>query len=1124
MKCPVCAAAVRPGLRFCESCGARLEKACAGCGATGLPGARFCGVCGAPFADSEPEANSGKAAPARSVEEGERRQLTVMFVDLVGSTGLSGSLDPEQWRDILRAYQGVCAEAITRFGGKIQQYAGDGVFAYFGYPVAYDDAARRAVHAGHALLAGVQGLASTTHAQYSVDLQARVGLHTGLVVVGEMGAGETRESGAIVGETPNIASRVQSLARAGTLALSAATQRLVEPTIRLRSLGRHALKGVAEPLELFEALEDAAERVAPAESGRAAPLVGRDLELNHLLERWSKAKTGDGHAVLLSGEGGIGKSRLLAELRERVAPDGRAWRALRCSPFHQNSALQPMIDLIERGLATVPDEHAPDRLGKLERLLRPDGLDDPATVSLLAALIGAGTGDRDAAPELPPVERKKRTMAAILSWLAADARRQPLVMVVEDLHWVDASTRELLGLVLEQLASLPVLAVFTFRPEFVPAWAPHSRVTTLPLGRLVREDIESLAQATTGGRPLPEALLDEIVARTDGVPLFVEELCKALLAAGVVIERNGRLELARALKGTEIPATLRDSLTARLDRLGGAKAVAQLAAVLGRDFGYPLLRAVSDAPDPDLDAQLAVLTRAEILLQRGLPPNAHYVFKHALIQEAAYETLLKSSRLQHHRRVAETYLARFADEARANPEVVAHHFSRAGMPPEAIEHWQKAGELAESRSGYAEAIGHFMNALEHLALLPQSSDRDLRELSLRVKLGPALAALKGMGNAEMGGNYARACEISEGAGDNPERFMALWGDWIYKGSTGQLERAASRADELVGLSQRLGDADLVLQAHHSRWTTFQLLGRAAIARADTQQGIRLYDRQRHHHHAHIYGGHDPGVCGRGTGAISAWLTGHPDEAGRLAEDAIALGRDLGHPFSLAVGMWFASYTFMFRGDAARCGTIADEMFDLSRRHTLKQTLTIAPICSGWAHVDMGEAGSGLKLLEQGLEAFRSLGQRGFLPHLLCVCADAHIRAAGNARAFELLTEALDISEQTKQGFFRPEMLRLQADVALALGRMDAPAARYQLEAAMALAREQAAVALEWRAACSLARLLEKNGELPKARELLQARYDAFSEGLDTRDLRAGKELLEELSRQAGQPTRSPQGE
>ena len=1109
MRCPVCAAAVQPALRFCESCGARLEKACGGCGATSPLGARFCGVCGAPFAGSGPRV---KAASARSAEEGERRQLTVMFVDLVGSTGLSGSLDPEQWRDILRAYQGVCAEAITRFGGKIQQYAGDGVFAYFGYPVAYDDTARRAVHAGRALLAGVHGLASMTRAQYGIDLQARVGLHTGLVVVGEMGAGETRESGAIVGETPNVAARVQSLARPGTLALSAATQRLVEPTIRLRSLGRQALKGVTEPLEIFEALEDADERIPLAESGRAAPLVGRGLELNHLLERWSQAKLGDGRAVLLSGEGGIGKSRLLAELRERVAPDGRAWRALRCSPFHQNSALQPIIDLIERGLATIADDHAPDRLGKLERLLRPHGLDDPATVPLFAALIGASTGGPDAGPELSPVERKKRTMAAILSWLAADAHRQPLVIVVEDLHWVDASTCEFLGLMLEQLAGMPVLAMFTFRPEFVPVWAPNSRVTTLSLGRLGREEIESLAQATAGGRPLPKPLLDEIVARTDGVPLFVEELCKELIARGIVIERDSSLEMAGPVMGTEIPSTLRDSLIARLDRLRNAKRVAQLASVLGRDFGYPLLRAVSDLPDAELDTQLAVLTGAGILLQRGLPPRAHYLFKHALIQEAAYDTLLKSNRLQHHRRVAETYLAGFADEAHTSPEVVAHHFSRAGMPAEAIEHWQMAGELAESRSGYTEAIGHFNSALELLALLPRSAERDRTELSVRVKLGSPLHAAMGLGSADAGSNYARACEISEGAGDSPQRFMALWGDWLYKGSTGDLEHAAIRADDLVALGDRLGDADLLLQARHSRWATLLALGRVAIARADTQQGIRLYDRQLHHHHARLFGGHDPGVCARGTGAMSAWLTGHPDEASRLAEDAVALGRDLGHPFSQALGMWFASYTFMYRGDGARCRSIADEMLELSRRHDFKQMLALAAICSAWTRVDSGETGAGLELIEQGLADYRSLGQSTWLPHMLCVCADARIRAGDQARALELLGEALEVSEHTKQGFLRPEMLRLQAEAALALRRTDAPAARSQFEAAMALAREQSAAALEWRAACSLARLLEKNGELPKARELLQAGYGAFSEGYGTRDLRAGRQLLEELSR------------
>lgn len=1034
-----------------------------------------------------------------------------MFVDLVGSTGLSGRLDPEQWRDILRAYQGVCAEAIARFGGRIQQYAGDGVFAYFGYPVAYDDAARRAVHAGHALLAGVHGLASTIRAQHSVDLQARVGLHTGLVVVGEMGAGETRESGAIVGETPNVAARVQAAAQPGTLVLSAATRRLVERHVRLRALGPHVLKGVAEALELFEATEEAAGRTPDSAPLRATPLVGRELELRTLLERWETARSGEGHVVLVSGEGGIGKSRLLAALHERVAPDGAAWRALRCSPFYQNSALQPMIELIGRGLATVPDEAAGDRLGKLDRHLQPYGLSDPPTLALFASLLGIDASGL-AVPELPPDQRKKATLAAMVAWLEADAQRQPLVLVVEDLHWIDASTRELLGLILEQIVTLPVLAVFTFRPEFIPAWALHSHVSTLPLGRLMRAEAEALALATTGGRPLPGPLLEEIVARTDGVPLFLEELCKALLAAEVVIERDGRLELARELKGTEIPATLRDSLMTRLDRLGGAKVVAQLASVLGRDFGYPLLRAASDLSDAELDAQLAVLTRAEILLQRGLPPRAHYLFKHALIQEAAYDTLLRSSRQQHHRRVAETYLSKFPDESRATPEVVAHHFTRAGMPPQAIEHWQKAGELAVSRSGYAEGIAHCSAALELLELLPPSTERVHKELDVRLKLGPALLALKGLGAAEVGTNYTRACEIAESLGDRSERFMAMWGDWIFKTVSGRIEHAASRAQDLVSLSTRLGDTALVLQAHHSRWTNYLLLGNAAISRADALEGIRLYDPIAHHHHKHIFGGHDPGVCARCTGAASCWQSGHADEARRFAEDGIALARELAHPFSMAVGFWSAAAVFLFRGDYAPCRAIADETIELSRRHGFRQHEGYGLVISGAVRVEAGETAFGLKMLDEGIEICRGLAQRGFVPHFLHMAAVSRARVGDSTKALELASQALEMSAETKQGYFRPDMLRLQAELALGLGQMDVRAARAQLEAAIELAREQSALALEWRAACALAPLLADNGELAKARELLQARYGAFSEGLDTRDLRTGKELLDELSR------------
>ena len=1124
MKCSTCQRDNDAGAKFCEECGTKLLKVCLACGIELNPVARFCPACGVRIPTTQSETSPSPSSPAEPVSlpvdhcspfpaslDGERRQLTVMFVDLVGATSLSGRLDPEALREILRAYQSICAESIQRFGGHVQQYAGDGVFAYFGYPAAFDDAARRTVLAGLALLAAMEELAIRICATYGVEIQARVGVHTGIVVVGEMGAGETRESGAIVGETPNIAARVQSVARPGTLVLSASTHSLIEPWITVRAIGRHQLKGVAEPIELFEALDESVRPEKKPGSAQSGPLLGRDLELRTLLQRWETAKTGTGHVTLISGEGGIGKSRLLTALHEHVLADGSAWRSLRCSPFYQNSALNPMIDLLERGMAAVPDGEGEDRLGRLRNLLRPYGMANDATVDLFASLLSIHSDDQAIDTGLSPDQRKKNTLASMMAWLAADAQRQPLVLVVEDLHWVDASTRELLGLVLQQIATMPVLALFTFRPEFVPTWPVHSHMSTMPLGRLVRSEIEALALATTGGRALPLPVLDEIVARTDGVPLFVEELCRALLATGVILEREGRLELSRSLKGTEIPATLRDSLTARLDRLGDATAVAQLASVLGRDFSYSLMRAVSDLLDDELEAQLLVLTRAEILLQRGTPPNARYTFKHALIQEAAYDTLLKSRRQQYHRRTAETYLARFPDEARSTPEVVALHFTRAAMPAQAIAYWQKAGELAVLRSGYTEAIGHCTSALELIDLQPPSTVHLGDELLVRLKLGSALIALKGMGAAEVGSNYTRACEIAGSLGDSPERFMAFWGDWLFKTLSGRIEEGATRANDLVILSARLGDPGLVLQAHHSRWTNFLLLGDASIARNDTQQGIFLYDRELHHDHKHIFGGHDPGVCARGTGALSSWLSGFPDEAEHLAEDAVALARELAHPFSMASGFWMASYTLMCRGDYARCVAIAEELVELSRRHHFRQTIGQGLMLCGIAHFENDDRAYGLKLLDEGLEECRKLGQRAYLPPLLCLAAEKQAAVGDNAKALALIQEALEMSSQTNQGLFLSEMLRVRTEIAFANNQMDVHTVCRQLESAIALAREQFAVALEWRAVCSLARVLADNGENLRALELLNNGYAAFSEGFDTRDLLAGRQLIARLS-------------
>ena len=536
-----------------------------------------------------------------------------------------------------------------------------------------------------------------------------------------------------------------------------------------------------------------------------------------------------------------------------------------------------MIDLIERDVARADANRPADRSAVLRRALEAAGLADETTFALMASLIGLGSEHEATLEALAPDQRKRRTLDALIAWLDADAQLAPLVLVVEDLHWIDASTADLLGMLLGRITQMPILMLLTFRPEFVPTWAIHGQVSTLPLARLTVEQSENVARNVIGHLALPAHIVEQVIQRTDGVPLFVEELTKAMVDARQALGTDDKAgSVSEGASSLEVPASLRDSLTARLDRLGEAKLVAQLAAVLGREFDYAVLHSICDLSPANLEQKLAALNSADILHQHGIPPRSRYVFKHALIQEAAYDTLLKSTRALYHQRAAEAYVQKFPEVEQSRPELVAHHFSRARMPSQAIVYWQRAGELAVSRSGYREAVAHLEAALEQLALLAETPERMVTELALRVKVGPALMAIKGMGAPESAENYARGCQLAERVGDCPEGFMAFWGDWLAKGASGHLTEAAKRSEDLVALSRRLNDEEFVLQAHHSRWNTFYTLGDARISRADTLIGLHLYDRERHRQHRHIYGGQDPGVCACGTGANAAWLTGFSD--------------------------------------------------------------------------------------------------------------------------------------------------------------------------------------------------------------------------------------------------------
>ena len=676
----------------------------------------------------------------------------MLFCDLVGSTALSAQLDPEELREVVRAYQDTCAKVIARFEGHIAQYLGDGLLVYFGYPLAHEDDAQRAVRAGLGMLEALGQLTTRLAQERGVHLAARLGIHTGLVVVGDVGGG-TRQEQLALGETPNLAARLQGIAAPNTLVISAATLQLLGGFFAYQALGTRPVKGIAQPLEVYQVLYEstARSRLEAAGSTGLTPLVGREQEVGLLRERWAQVKDGLGQVVLLSGEAGIGKSRLVQVLKEQVATEPQAWLTpCQCSPYHQNSALYPMIDLLERVALRFEREESPQqKLSKLEGFLVQYGLPLAETVPLLAALLSLPLTADYAPLAMSPAQQKQKTLQALLTILLRIAAQQPVLFVMEDLHWVDPTTLELLSLLVDQGPTARILALWTFRPDFSPPWTGRSHLTQVTLPRLPRQQATEMTDRVAHGKALPAEVVEQVVAKTDGVPLFVEELTKMVLESGLLQEREDRYELTGPLPPLAIPTTLHDSLMARLDRLATVKGLAQLGATLGREFSYELLQAVSPWDEGTLQRGLHQLVEAEFLYQRGLPPQATYLFKHALIQDAAYQSLLRSTRQQYHQRIAQVLEARFPELCETQPELLAQHYTEAGLMAQAVPYWQRAGQRAIERSANVEAVAHLTKGLELLVTLPDTPERAQQELGLQTTLGPALMATKGYAAPEV---------------------------------------------------------------------------------------------------------------------------------------------------------------------------------------------------------------------------------------------------------------------------------------------------------------------------------------------------------------------------------------
>jgi class 3 adenylate cyclase/predicted ATPase len=1067
-------------------------------------------------ADTVPETLHDRPAiipePTRSAPNAERRQLTVMFCDLEGSTQLSGQLDPEDLRAVVRAYQAAAAEVIQHYAGHIAQYLGDGLLVYFGYPTAHEDDARRAVHTGLGIVQAITTLNTHLAAQYGVQLAVRLGIHTGPVVVGQMGGGGRHEHLAL-GETPNIAARLQGLAPANAVVISAVTVRLVQSVFALEELGTHTLHGVAEPLAVSVVRGLLATPSHDEEFLTVAVpvLVGREEERGLLRRRWEQSKTGVGQVVLISGEAGIGKSALVQGLRAQVRAEGLPRIAFRCSPYHTTSALYPVITHLEHLLQFESGDSPAARLAKLESGLRPYDLPLAEVMPLLAGLLSVPLPAKCSAPlTLTPQQQKQQTLDALVAWLAAEAERQPVLVAWEDLHWADPTTLEVLGLVIEQAPTVPMLHVLTSRPEFSPPWPPRSHMTPLMLNRLERPQVEALITQRAGGKPLPAEVVEYIVAKTDGVPLYVEELTKMLLASPLLREDPNRYVLTGPLHTVAIPDTLQDALMARLDQLNTAKEVAQLGAVVGREFAYELLQAIAPQDEETLQARLAQLVAAELLYQRGRPPRARYVFKHALIQDAAYQSMLKSTRQQVHRQIAHVFETQFPALVETQPELVAQHYTAASCAEQAIVYWQRAGENASNRSAHLEAVSHFTTGIELLKTLPETSEHTQRALTLHIALGAALIISKGQAAPEVEHTFTQARVLCQQVGETPQLAPVLLGLWRFYLVRSQLHTARELGETLLRLAQRAADPALAVIAHYALGSTWLWLGALPVARQHLEEGIVRYmpDQRR----APVFRmGHDPGVACRFYAAMTLWLLGYPAQALARLHEALALARELSHPYSLAWVLCRAAFVFQFCRDVPAVHEQAEAVVILSTEQGATQWVAQGTIFRGWALAMQGQGEVGLAQVHQGITAVQATGQALAVPYFCTVLVEVSARLGHIEAGLQALAEAYTLVEQHEEGWWEAEIHRLRGVLLLRQSGTSQAEAEAWLQRALDVARRQEAKSLELRAAMSLSRLWQQQGKQAEAHALLAPVYGWFTEGFDTADLQEARVLLNELA-------------
>jgi predicted ATPase/class 3 adenylate cyclase len=1062
-------------------------------------------------AATKPAALSEVIPAATPRDAAERRQVTVMFSDLVGSTALSARMDPEDLREIISAYQKCVADTVRRFSGFVAKYMGDGVLVYFGYPQAHEDEAERAVRAGLELVAAVNALKTRA------PLQTRIGIATGLVVVGDLvGSGEAQERG-IVGETPNLAARLQGLAEPDTVVIAESTRKLLGRLFDLQDLGTSEVKGIAEPVRAYEARRPSSveSRFEALHGAALTALVGREEELELLLRRWSRAKTGEGQVVLLSGEAGIGKSRLTAALLERLA--GKPHTRLRyfCSPQHTDSAFYPIISQMERAAGLAHDDTLQARLDKLGMMLAPTST-SKQDAALFAEMLSLPNDGRYPAIDLAPEQRRQRTLEALTTQLAKLASQRPVLMIFEDAHWTDPTSLEAFGRTVDQIKTLPALLIVTFRPEFNAPWAGRSHVTSVALNRLGGRETAAIIARLVGNKELPSDVMAEIVERTDGIPLFVEEMTKAVLEA----EGEGaarRTAAAVPLSALAVPASLQASLMARLDRLGPAKEVAQIGAAIGREFSHTLLAAVVHKPEAELGAALDRLIAAGLLFRQGVPPYASYLFKHALVQDAAYGTLLRETRRALHARIAETLEGQFADIAENQPELLARHYAEAGLIEKAAGFWGKAGQRSLQRSALVEATEQLTRALGQIAALPATPALRREQIKFQVALITPLFHVEGYAAPETKAAAERArllIEQAEALGEPPEDklllFSVLYSFWVANNVAFNGDVMGELARQFLALAEKQAATAPRMIGHRLMAVSLITTGNIALGRAHFDRALALYDPAEHRSLATRFG-QDVRVAILSYRPLALWLLGYAEAALADAEHALDDAREFGQAATLLYTLFWASLPYFYCGNYLTANAMADELAELADEKGAFYWKLAAMVVRGFLLAQTAKASNAIEMLTSGMTALRSTGSTVFAPAYLSYLARAYAELGNLDDARRCIGEAMAAVETTKETWFEAEINRMAGEIALTSPEPDAAKAEAYFERALAVARAQQAKSWELRAAMSMARLWRDQAKRNEARELLAPVYGLFTEGFDTRDLKEAKALLEGLA-------------